>query len=106
MIALTDNAITAVKKAMTRAGKEGAGFRIMVEPGGCSGFKYKIGLDASPRQDDAIVESGGIRIFVDPQSAPMLTGVRVDFVEEVGKAGFSFENPNAASKCNCGKSFC
>jgi len=106
MIALTENAATAVKKAIERSGKMGAGFRIMVETGGCSGFKYKIGLDAKPRQDDEVVESGGVRIFVDPQSAPMLSGVTVDFVEELGKAGFAFENPNASSKCNCGKSFC
>lgn len=106
MIALTDNAASAVKKAIAKSGKEGAGFRIMVETGGCAGFKYKIGLDANPREDDAVVECGGVRVFVDPQSAPMLSGVKVDFVEELGKAGFSFENPNAASKCNCGKSFC
>lgn len=106
MIALTDNAITAVKKAIARSGKEGAGFRIMVETGGCAGFKYKIGLDTTPRQDDEVVETSGVRVFVDPQSKPMLEGVRVDFVEELGKAGFSFENPNAAKKCNCGKSFC
>lgn len=106
MIALTDSAVSAVKKAIERSGKNGAGFRIMVETGGCSGFKYKIGLDSQPRQDDAVIESGGVRIFVDPASAPMLSGVRVDFVEELGKAGFSFDNPNASSKCNCGKSFC
>ena len=106
MIALTENAARAVKKAIEKSGKNGAGFRIMVENGGCSGFKYKIGLDAQPRQDDEVIEASGVRIFVDARSAPMLSGVTVDFVEELGKAGFSFENPNASSKCNCGKSFC
>ena len=106
MIALTDKAVSAVQKAIAKSGKDGAGFRIMVETGGCEGFKYKVGLDPNPRQDDEIVEAGGVRIFVDPQSAPMLTGLKVDFVEEIGRAGFSFENPNAAKKCNCGKSFC
>ncbi|HRX82747.1 MAG TPA: iron-sulfur cluster assembly accessory protein [Pirellulaceae bacterium] len=106
MIALTERAATAVKKAIEKSGKSGAGFRVMVENGGCSGLKYKIGLDSQPRQDDEIVESSGIRIFVDPDSLPMLSGVTVDFVEELGKAGFSFDNPNASSKCSCGKSFC
>lgn len=106
MIALTESAASAVRKAIEKSGKVGAGFRIMVENGGCSGFKYKIGLDAQARPDDAVVESSGVQIFVDPRSAEMLSGVTVDFVEELGKAGFSFENPNASSKCSCGKSFC
>lgn len=106
MISLTDNAVSAVKKAIAKSGKEGAGFRIMVESGGCSGLKYKIGLDTSPRQDDEIVAQGDIKVFIDQQSKPMVAGMTVDFVEEIGKAGFSFDNPNAKAKCNCGKSFC
>ena len=106
MISLTENAATAVKRAMSKSGKEGAGFRIMIEMGGCSGFKYKIGLDVEPREDDLVVEASGIRVFIDPQSQKMLQGVRVDFVEEIGRAGFSFDNPNAVRSCGCGKSFC
>lgn len=106
MVALTDSAVSAVKKAIEKSGKRGAGFRILVENGGCAGYKYKIGLDAAPRDDDEVIDADGVRVFVDPRSASMLSGVKVDFVEEAGRAGFSFENPNAASKCNCGKSFC
>ncbi len=106
MIALTDSAVSAVKKAIAKSGKEGAGFRIMVETGGCAGFKYKIGLDPKPRDDDTVVDASGVKILIDPQSAPMVQGLTVDFVEEIGRAGFSFDNPNAAKKCNCGKSFC
>lgn len=106
MIALTESAVFAVKKAISKAGKNDAGFRIMIESGGCAGLKYMIGLDSAPREDDVVVEASGIRVFIDPQSKPMLDGVTVDFVEEIGRAGFSFDNPNAAKKCNCGKSFC
>lgn len=106
MISLTDNAVTAVKKAIAKSGKDGAGFRIMVENGGCSGFKYKIGLDAAPRQDDEVVEAGEVKVFIDPHSKSLVDGMTVDFVEEIGRAGFSFDNPNAKEKCNCGKSFC
>lgn len=106
MIALTDNAISAVKRAIAKSGRDGAGFRIMIEAGGCAGFKYMIGLDSKPRDDDEVIETGGIRVFVDAKSKPMLDGVKVDFVEESGQAGFAFDNPNAAKKCDCGKSFC
>lgn len=105
MIVLTKEAAAAVKDALSRAGKTDAGLRIMIEAGGCAGFKYLIGLDAEPRRDDAVVESGGVKIFVDPDSQMLLNGLRVDFVESLDGSGFIFENPNAASKCSCGKSF-
>lgn len=106
MVTLTENAVTAVKQAIVKSGKEGAGFRLMIQEGGCAGFKYLIGLDANPREDDIVMDASGVRVFIDPLSAPMLVGVSVDFVEEAGRAGFSFQNPNAAKKCDCGKSFC
>lgn len=105
MIVLTKQAAAAVKNAMSRVGKIGAGLRIMIEAGGCTGYKYLIGLDVEPRSDDAVIESGGVRVFVDPDSQPLLSGLRVDFVESLEGSGFTFENPNAVSKCSCGKSF-
>ncbi len=43
MIALTDNAVSAVKKAIAKSGKDGAGFRIMVETGGCASAVPSLG---------------------------------------------------------------
>ncbi len=105
MIVLTAEAAAAVKNAMFRAGKTAAGLRIMIEAGGCAGHKYLIGLDAEPRGDDAVIESAGVKVFIDPDSQPLLAGLRVDFVESLEGSGFTFDNPNAASQCSCGKSF-
>lgn len=106
MIILTTEAAAAVKAAMLRVGKTAAGLRIMVEAGGCAGYKYSIGLDSQPRSDDAVIETGGVTLFIDPGSQPVLAGVRVDFVESLEGSGFTFDNPNAVSKCGCGRSFC
>ena len=106
MIALTENAAAAVKQAIAKSGKENAGFRIMIENAGCAGFRYKIGLDATPREDDAVVEARGIRVFIDPMSQPMLRGASVDFVEEADRSGFSFNNPNAMRGCSCSSGSC
>ncbi|MGA2895823.1 MAG: iron-sulfur cluster assembly accessory protein [Xanthobacteraceae bacterium] len=105
MIALTDEAVAAVKAAMSRAGKAEAGLRITVEAGGCAGYKYLIGLESTPRADDAVIETGGVKLFIDPDSQPVLTGMRVGFVASFEGSGFTFENPNAISHCGCGKSF-
>jgi len=76
MIVLTPEAASAVRNAMARTGKTEAGLRIMIETGGCAGHKYLIGLDAEPRPDDTVVESGGIKVFIDPDSQSLLAGLR------------------------------
>lgn len=106
MIALTQEATTAVKAAMMRAGRIDGGLRVMVTPGGCAGYKYVLGLDAEPRSDDAVIETHGIKLFIDPESRPVLDGMRIGFVESIEGSGFTFDNPNTVSKCGCGKSFC
>ena len=105
MIDVTPEAATAIKAAMTRTGQTAAGLRIAVQNGGCAGYKYLIGLDAEPRSDDEVIEADGVKVFVDPESVPLLTGMRLGFVESLEGSGFTFDNPNAESKCSCGKSF-
>ena len=105
MIVLSPEAIAAVKNAKARVGKLQAGLRIMIETGGCAGHKYLIGLDDEPRSDDAVIECGDVKVFVDSDSQPLIAGLRVDFVERLEGAGFAFDNPNSTSKCSCGKSF-
>jgi iron-sulfur cluster assembly protein len=105
MIVLTSAAVSAVKAAIARAGQTEAGLRVMVEEGGCAGYKYVIGLDAEPRPDDTVVEAEGVKVFIDPDSQPRVAGMRINFVESLEGSGFTFENPNATAKCGCGKSF-
>lgn len=105
MIVLSPEAVAAVKNAKTRVGKPQAGLRIMIETGGCAGHKYLIGLDEEPRSDDAVIDCDGVKVFVDPDSQPLIAGLRVNFVERLEGAGFAFDNPNSTSECSCGKSF-
>lgn len=84
--------------------EEERNLRIAVRAGGCSGFSYEIGFDAR-HAEDAVAESEGVRVLVDPHSAPHLEGVTVDYVDSVQEQGFKIVNPNAKSSCGCGKSF-
>jgi iron-sulfur cluster assembly protein len=59
----------------------------------------------NPRPDDLIEQQGKVRIYIDPQSVPLLQGVVVDFLEGLMESGFKFSNPNATDTCGCGKSF-
>ena len=79
--------------------------RLSVEGGGCSGFQYRFGLDEAPQDDDAVAETDGVRLVVDPVSLDLLGGAVVEYVESLGGAAFRVTNPNAASGCGCGASF-
>ncbi|PJR10728.1 iron-sulfur cluster assembly accessory protein [Sinorhizobium meliloti] len=105
MITLTDSAIAAVKFALSRASEPANGLRITVQAGGCSGFRYHLGLDSESRDGDAVIETGGIKLFVDSDSQPHIGGMTVDFTTDVNSPGFIFDNPNASENCTCGKSF-
>jgi iron-sulfur cluster assembly accessory protein len=105
MVELTDSAATAIRTAMSGSPKPVQGLRIMVEAGGCAGYKYMMGLVDEAQAGDIALERHGVKLFVDPASAPLLAGTTVDFVVNLDGAGFAFNNPNAKSSCSCGKSF-
>lgn len=105
MIQLTDSAVAAVKTALSRAATPAEGLRIKVEAGGCAGFKYMMGLEGTTRDGDIVIDQSGVKLFVDAESQALVSGMTVDFVSGLEASGFVFENPNATSKCSCGKSF-
>ncbi len=82
-----------------------AGLRVGVMPGGCSGFKYSLSIEDQPADDDVVIESEGVRLFVDSFSGQYLSGVTIDYVVTMQSSGFTFENPNSTGGCGCGSSF-
>lgn len=105
LLTMTDAAIAKVKHfATTMPDSEGKPLRIFVQGGGCSGFQYGFQFDEK-REDDNLLEVGGIQVVVDPQSATYLRESKVDYVEDFRGAGFSVTNPQSTGGCGCGKSF-
>ena len=79
--------------------------RVGVKGGGCSGFSYLLDLTETQKDSDEVFEQHGIKVIVDPKSLLYLSGVTVDFKDEIMGRGFVFNNPNATSSCGCGSSF-
>ena len=104
-LTLSDVAVEKVKETMTKQGLSEGGLRVSVVGGGCSGFQYSLGLDASARDDDIVVEQDGVKLFVDPISQQYVHGTMLDYVNGLHGAGFKFVNPNASRTCGCGSSF-
>ena len=105
-ITVTPTAMAEVQKFIQEQGAaETAGLRVAVLPGGCSGFQYGLNIEDEPQDDDEILETGNIKVFVDPFSGQYLDGVEIDYVTTMMGAGFTFKNPNASGGCGCGSSF-
>ena len=79
--------------------------RVAVEGGGCSGFQYIFKFDATKNDDDLVFETGGVQVVVDEVSLELVSGGRLDYVEELIGSFFQVVNPNASSSCGCGTSF-
>ena len=85
--------------------EELAVLRVAIQGGGCSGFQYGLGFDRGAAEGDLEFEQHGIRVVVDPFSAPYLQGATVDFLDGLQESGFKIDNPNAVASCGCGHSF-
>jgi iron-sulfur cluster assembly accessory protein len=102
---LTETAIEQVKKLLARDNRHDHGLRVAVTDGGCSGHSYKLDFDKEERPGDTVINANGVRVYVDPNSAPFLQGITIDFESGLYGGGFKFSNPNATATCGCGTSF-
>jgi iron-sulfur cluster assembly accessory protein len=103
-ISITEKAAEKVKVAMEKEGKSDTGLRLYVSGGGCSGFQYGLAFDRK-NDDDLLIESHGVKVIVDQESAKYLEGSEIDYEETVMGEGFKVNNPNATETCGCGHSF-
>jgi len=76
-------------------------FRITVQGGGCSGFKYNFGFDSKSNDDDVIFG----KAIIDRSSLDIISGSIVDFKKEMIGESFVIDNPQATASCGCGLSF-
>ena len=106
VITLTPRAAEKIRGLMA---EEPAGeaevLRVAIQGGGCSGFEYALGFDRGAQSGDHELEFHGVKVVVDPFSAPYLQGSTVDFLETIQESGFKIDNPNATASCGCGHSF-
>ena len=76
-------------------------FRITVQGGGCSGFKYNFGFDTKTNDDDIVFG----KVIIDKSSLDIISGSVVDFKKEMIGESFVIDNPKATTSCGCGLSF-
>ncbi|NEO26600.1 MAG: iron-sulfur cluster assembly accessory protein [Kamptonema sp. SIO4C4] len=79
--------------------------RLRVEAGGCATFYYVLEFTQVPTETDHCYTSQGVEIVVDAESDRYLSGLSMDYSEDLMGGGFRFQNPNAEKHCSCGQSF-
>lgn len=104
MITMTSAAEEKVRELMQEE-QDTIGLRVFVKGGGCHGYQYGMAFESKVSEDDTVLEKGNVKIIMDSQSAPMLTGVEVDYVDTLQGSGFAIKNPQAKTTCGCGSSF-
>jgi iron-sulfur cluster assembly protein len=106
MITISDKGAEKVREflASQDADVSMAGLRVGVRGGGCSGFQYQLAFDEQ-RDGDVVFESHGLKLLVNDESLPFVSGSTIDYEESLQGAGFKVSNPNVVAACGCGSSF-
>ena len=99
-IDFTEEANKEITKIISERG-ENSYFRISVQGGGCSGFKYNFSFDEKIQIDDVVFD----KTIIDKNSLEIINGSVVNYKKEMIGNSFTIENPKATSSCGCGLSF-
>ncbi len=105
LVTVTEKAAEQARKLLAERDMPQGALRVFVAGGGCSGYQYGMALATEAEEGDTLIEAWGLRVLVDPDSAPLMGGAEIDYVEDVMKSGFTIFNPNATKSCACGTSF-
>ena len=104
MVTITAIAEQKIKELMVEE-KDIVGLRVYVKGGGCHGYTYGMAFESKMADDDTVIEKGEVKVIMDSQSAPLLQGAEVDYVDSLQGSGFSIKSPQAKTTCGCGSSF-
>jgi iron-sulfur cluster assembly protein len=105
VVSITDKAAEKAVALLKDRGVEDGALRVFVVGGGCSGYQYGMAIAQGSEEGDIVLEQSGVTVLVDAESAPLMRGAEIDYVDDIMKSGFTIFNPNAVKGCACGSSF-
>ena len=107
MISISSLAAEKLKDILVEQGDEAASLRVILMPGANGGAQYMLALEQEAKVDDTVVHTEGVSILIDPDSAPLMEGAEIDYMDGLMRSGFVINNPNIQSGgcgdgCGCG----
>ncbi|MFQ5824959.1 MAG: iron-sulfur cluster assembly accessory protein [bacterium] len=100
MITITENARKKFLSILEEENRQGQGIRVMAQRG-VSPFSIEYGLafvePGQEHQADKVIEIEDLKVYVDPQSTPLVEGATVDYVYGLNESGFKITNPRTSA---------
>jgi len=101
---ITDEAKHQMEKLLSKNPDKYA-VSLIVEGGGCAGFRYDWSFDNYIQDSDDFIEFDGFTLLIDKSSLLYLMGMTIEYKKEIFGSFLELKNPNATSSCGCGESF-
>ena len=110
IVDITPLAAQKLKEALEEQGQSGALLRVMPMPGPHGGFQYAMSIEEEAKDDDFAMDVEGLTVLVDSESAPLVDGAQIDYMDGLMRSGFVISNPNVefagggcgSGACGCG----
>ena len=108
LIKVSEAAAEKLSDILKEQGEEGGMLRVMVSPSPDGGYQHVLGVESEPKDDDIVIEAHSISVVIDGESAPLLEGAEIDYVDGLMRSGFVISNPNIenTSGGGCGGGGC
>lgn len=94
IVDITPLAAQKLKEALEEQGQSGALLRVMPMPGPHGGFQYAMSIEEEAKDDDFAMDVEGLTVLVDSESAPLVDGAQIDYMDGLMRSGFVISNPN------------
>jgi len=111
LIQVSEAAADKLSEILKEQGEDGGMLRVMVTPTPNGGFQHVLGVESEPKDDDIVIEAHSLSVVIDGESAPLLEGAEIDYVDGLMRSGFVISNPNiehagggcgGGGGCGCG----
>lgn len=89
---VTESAEAKLGEIISQSEDEIAGIRIYVGGGGCGGMSYGMTFTDQLSDFDAVLQFDGFKVLVDVVALNYLRGAQIDYIQEVGRERFVFNN--------------
>ena len=109
IVDITPLAAGKLKEALQEQGQGDALLRVMPMPGPHGGFQYAMSIENEAKDDDFVMSIENLTVLVDSESAPLVEGAKIDYMEGLMRSGFVISNPNvefAGGGCGGGGGGC
>ena len=89
---VTSSAQEKLHEIISQTDEDVSAIRIYISGGGCGGLSYGMTFTEEKSDFDTVLQFDGFRILVDVVALNYLKGAQIDYIQEVGRERFVFNN--------------